>query len=143
MNTGGLTCWIDPSVYLLNNPGFNPAFNPASGPLSLENQRDGTFVINEVIGQEFQALQMFGRCSREGHNFSDGLVEALVGSVSQEVGEITVSHLVLVVPHLVVRGEEVVHGDLRAHLDPKRHSQVRSSMSNTGWPDARSDLLHQ
>lgn len=62
---------------------------------------------------------MFGRCSREGHNFSDGLVEALVGSVSQEVGQITVSHLVLVVPHLVVRREEVVHGDLGAHLDPK------------------------
>lgn len=62
---------------------------------------------------------MFGRRSREGHNFSDGLVEALVGSVSQEVGQITVSHLVLVVPHLMVRCEEVVHGDLRAHLDPK------------------------
>ena len=62
---------------------------------------------------------MFGSCSREGHNFPYGLVEALIGSVSQDVGQITVGHLVLVVSHLVVRREEVVHGHLRAHLDPE------------------------
>lgn len=62
---------------------------------------------------------MFGRRSREGHDFPNSLVEALVGSVPQEVGQITVSHLVLVVSHLMVRCEEVIHGDLGAHLDPK------------------------
>lgn len=62
---------------------------------------------------------MFGRRSREGHDFPHSLVEALVGSVPQGVGQVTVGHLVLVVSHLVVRREEVVHGDLRAHLDPK------------------------
>lgn len=62
---------------------------------------------------------MTGRRSREGHDFPNSLMEALVGSIPQEVGQITVSHLILVVPHLVVRCEEIVHGDLRAHLDPK------------------------
>lgn len=62
---------------------------------------------------------MTGCRSREGHDFPDSLVEALVGSVPQEVRQITVSHLILVVPHLVVCCEEVVHGYLRAHLDPK------------------------
>lgn len=62
---------------------------------------------------------MFGSRSREGHDFSDGLVETLVGSVPQEVGQVAVGHLVLVVTHLVVHREEVVHGDLGAHFDPE------------------------
>lgn len=62
---------------------------------------------------------MFGSRSREGHDFSDSLVETLVGSVPQEVGQVTVGHLVLVVTHLMVHCEEVVHGDLGAHFDPK------------------------
>lgn len=78
-----------------------------------------TSIINEVSRQEFQALQVFGCCSGEGHDFSNSLVEALIGSVPQKVGEIAVSHLVLVVTHFVVRCEEVVHVDLGAHLDPE------------------------
>lgn len=80
---------------------------------------NSTIIINEVSRQEIQALQVFGSCSREGHDFSDSLVETLVGSVPQEVGQITVSHLVLVVTHLMVHCEEVVHVDLGAHFDPK------------------------
>lgn len=78
-----------------------------------------TIIISEVSRQEIQALQVFGSRSREGHDFSDSLVETLVGSVPQEVGQITVSHLVLVVTHLMVHCEEVVHIDLGAHFDPK------------------------
>lgn len=78
-----------------------------------------TTIINEVSGQEIQALQVFGRCSREGHDFSDSLVETLVGSVPQEVGQVAISHLVLVVTHLMVCSEEVVHVDHGAHFDPE------------------------
>lgn len=66
-----------------------------------------------------EAHQVFGRRSREGHDLSDCLMEALVGPVPQEVGQVTVSHLVLVVTHLVVHCEEVVHVDLAAHFDPE------------------------
>ena len=78
-----------------------------------------TVIISEVSSQETQALQVFGRRSREGHDFSNSLVETLVGSVPQEVGQVTVSHLVLVVTHLMVHCEEVVHVDLGAHFDPE------------------------
>lgn len=77
-----------------------------------------TVIINEVSRQETQALQVFGRCSGQGHDFSNSLVETLVRSVPQEVGQVTVSHLVLVVTHLMVHCEEVVHVDLGAHFDP-------------------------
>lgn len=77
-----------------------------------------TTVINEVTREKSQTLQVFGRGSREGHDFSDGLVETFVSSVPQEVGQVAVSHLVLVVAHLMVHGEEVVHVDLGAHFYP-------------------------
>lgn len=80
---------------------------------------NSTIVISEVSRQEIQALQVFGRCSREGHDLSDSLVETLIGSVSQQVGQVTVSHLVLVVTHLMVHREEVVHVDLGAHFYPE------------------------
>ena len=81
-----------------------------------------TIIIDEISRQEFQALQVFGCCSGEGHDFSDSLVETLVGSIPQEVGQVAISHLVLVVTHLVVRCEEVVHVDLGAHFDPENNA---------------------
>lgn len=68
--------------------------------------------------QESEALEVLRGCSRERHDFSHGLVEALVAAVPQEVGQIAVSHLVLIVAHLVVHSEEVVHVHLSAHFDP-------------------------
>lgn len=78
-----------------------------------------TVIITEVGRQEVQALQVFGRRGREGHDLPDGLVEALVGAVPQEVGQVAVGHLVLVVTHLVVHRQEVFHVDLGAHFDPE------------------------
>lgn len=60
---------------------------------------------------------MLRSCSREGHDFSHSLVETLVAAVPQEVGQVAVRHLVLVVTHLVVHSEEVVHVHLGAHFD--------------------------
>lgn len=81
-------------------------------------RKESTSVINEVRRQKSQTLQVFGCGSREGHYFSDGLVETLVSSVPQKVGQVAVGHLVLVVAHLMVHSEEVVHVDLGAHLYP-------------------------
>lgn len=80
---------------------------------------------------------MFGCCSREGHNLSDGLVETLVGAIPQQVGQITVSHLVLVVAHFMVHSEEIIHVDLGAHFDPEdMAAEVR--VSAVTWCDIRS-----
>lgn len=78
---------------------------------------NSTIIIDKVSRQEAQALQVVGCCSRKGHDFSDSLVETLVGSIPQEVGLVAISHLVLVVTHLMVHCEEVVHVDLGAHFD--------------------------
>lgn len=70
---------------------------------------------------------MLRSCSREGHDFSHSLVETLVAAVPQEVGQVAVRHLVLVVTHLVVHSEEVVHVHLGAHFDSGRGCVVVSS----------------
>lgn len=78
-----------------------------------------TFIIGEVRRQEVKALQVLRCGSRQGHDLANGLVETLIGTVSQEVGQVPISHLVLVVAHLMVDSQKVLHVDLSAHFDPE------------------------
>lgn len=77
-----------------------------------------TFVVYEVVWQEAQALQVRGCSSRQRHDLSHSFVKALVGAVPEQIRQFSVGHLILVMPHLVVHSQEVIHGDFGAHFDP-------------------------
>lgn len=67
-------------------------------------------------------------------------MEALVGTVSEQVGLHGVRHVVLDVAHLVVRGQEVVHGHFGAHHDPARRSEVFVVRGRVAQPAAARSL---
>ena len=79
-----------------------------------------TIVVLEVRRQEAHGHQVVGRGCGQRHDFAHRLVEALVGSIPQKVGQVAVGHLILVVTHLVVNGQEVIHVHLAAHFYPVR-----------------------
>ena len=72
--------------------------------------------------QEADGLQVLGRGHRQGQHVADGLVEARVGAVSEGHRLVLVLQEVLDVAHLVVHGDQVVHGYHRALLDPESGS---------------------
>lgn len=74
------------------------------------------FVVNFV--QEADALQMFRRGHRQGQHVTNGLVEARVGSIAEGHGLVFVLQEVLDMAHLMVYGDQVIHGHNGALFDP-------------------------
>lgn len=84
---------------------------------------DVTFVVLHPV-QQANALKMFRCGHRQGQNITDGLVESRVGAVTEGDGLIFILQEVLNVSHLVVYGDEVVHGHHRALLDPRNDRRM-------------------
>ena len=68
--------------------------------------------------QQADALQVFGRSHRQGQHIANGLVETRVGPVAERDGLVLVLQEVLHMAHLVVHGDEVIHGHHGALFDP-------------------------
>lgn len=83
-----------------------------------------TFILLESWLKEVERFQMLWCCCGERHDFSYCFMEALIGSISQQEGLHGICHVVLNVPHLMVRCQEVIHCHLGAHLDPMSHRKA-------------------
>lgn len=68
--------------------------------------------------QQADFVQMCRSGDGERQHIPDGLMEARVGASAQGDMLVLVLQVVLHVAHLVVHGGQLVHGDLRALLDP-------------------------
>lgn len=75
---------------------------------------------------------MFGRGHREGHDVTDGLVEAGVGAVAEGDGLVLVLQEVLHMAHLVVHCDEVIHVHHCALLDPGQWEQELREVTGQG-----------
>ncbi len=76
-----------------------------------------TFIVLHIV-QQANALEMFRCGNGQGQYVTDGLVESRVGAVAERDVLILILQEVLNVAHLMVHGDEVIHGHHRALLDP-------------------------
>lgn len=90
-----------------------------------------TIVVLNLV-QEANALQMFGCRHRQGKYISNGLMKAGVGSVTEGHGLVFVLQEILNVAHLVVHGDQVIHCDNSALLDPGEATKeiIRANYEN-------------
>lgn len=83
---------------------------------------DFQHIVYTFIGgqraQQADFVQMFGCRDGERQHVPDGLVEAGVGPASEAHGQVLVLQVVLHVAHLVVDGEQLLHGHCGTLLDP-------------------------
>ncbi len=105
-----------------------------------------TFIVIHLV-QQANALEMFRCGNGQGQYVTDGLVESRVGAVTERDGLILILQEVLNVAHLMVHGDEVVHGHHRALLDPwdgKRMGKVNSEVQKiTRGKEKAGKLLFQ
>ena len=89
----------------------------------------------EVSGRLVEQADLHQILGRDGERdgVADGLVEAVVGAVAEQGRLLVVGALVEVVAELVVDGEEILAGDLDAHL--QAHVVDRIDVPGAGVAD--------